>query len=62
FMDLSIPKDLNSIECIRCLNCLSVCPSKAITLERSIKYLPERYSIPATIRNLKLNKKTRKEF
>ncbi len=30
---LSIPKKLNSIECIRCLNCLKICPTKAITIK-----------------------------
>ncbi|MFN3505547.1 MAG: 4Fe-4S binding protein [Caldimicrobium sp.] len=52
-MNLSIPKDLNSLECIRCLNCLSVCPSKAIGLEKSILFLPEKYSIAESVSNLK---------
>jgi len=39
-MGLRIPKDLNSVECIRCLNCLSICPSKTIVLEMSLFYLP----------------------
>ncbi len=52
-MGLSIPADLNSLECIRCLNCLSACPSKAIKLEKSLSYLPERYSIQYTIGELR---------
>lgn len=48
-MGLRIPRDLNSTECIRCLNCLTACPSKAIHLERSIYYLPERYQKNLTV-------------
>lgn len=42
-MDLRIPKDLNSVECIRCLQCVGVCPTKAIHLKKSIYYLPKKY-------------------
>ncbi|MFN4132077.1 MAG: 4Fe-4S binding protein [Caldimicrobium sp.] len=52
-MGLSIPKDLNSVECIRCLNCLSTCPNKAIHLEKTFRYLTERYTIPIKIGELK---------
>lgn len=52
-MGLSIPRDLNSVECIRCLHCLSACPSKAIHLERSFKFLPEKYSLQIQVGELK---------
>lgn len=52
-MCLNIPRDLNSIECIRCLNCLSACPSKAITLEKSFQFLPEKYAIKQKVGELR---------
>lgn len=56
-MSLHIPKDLNSVECIRCLNCLSICPSKAISLERSLLYHPNVDLKSLTIKELKYGKK-----
>jgi ferredoxin-type protein NapH len=56
-MGLRIPKELNSVECIRCLNCLSICPSKAIVLERSLFYLPHVDLKSITIKELKHAKK-----
>jgi len=52
-MGLNIPKDLNSVECIRCLNCLSLCPTKAISLERSLIYLATLDSKTITIKEMR---------
>ncbi|WP_457755930.1 4Fe-4S binding protein [Thermodesulfatator indicus] len=41
-MGLKIPEELNSVECIRCLNCLKGCPAKVIELEFS-SILTERF-------------------
>ncbi|MCS7150534.1 MAG: 4Fe-4S binding protein [Caldimicrobium sp.] len=48
-MSLKIPKELNSVECIRCLNCLEMCPTKAIHLEKTFQYLPQRYQINLSV-------------
>jgi len=48
-MNLKIPSQLNSVECIRCLNCLEHCPQKAIHLEKNLWYLPERYQIEKSV-------------
>ncbi len=52
-MNLKIPQELNSVECIRCLNCLELCPKKAIHLEKTFIYLPERYQIKLSVGELK---------
>jgi len=52
-MNLKIPKEINSTECIRCLNCLELCPKKAIHLEKNLWYLPERYLITKSVGELK---------
>lgn len=49
-MGLYIPKELNSVECIRCLKCLEICPTKAIHLEKTFYYLPEKYQINLSVR------------
>jgi polyferredoxin len=56
-MNLKIPKELNSVECIRCLNCLEVCPRKAILLDKNFLYLPERYLIKQSVGVLKNEKR-----
>lgn len=52
-MQLTIPKELNSVECIRCLNCLEVCPTKAIHLEKSLQFLPERHQIDFAVEGVR---------
>ncbi len=52
-MNLTIPKNLNSVECIRCLNCLTTCPTKSIHLVKSFQLSPEHDKIPQNIRELK---------
>ncbi len=52
-MGLTIPKELNSLECIRCLNCLEVCPTKAIHLERTFQFLPERDQIDFSVEGVR---------
>ncbi|HFC97360.1 MAG TPA: 4Fe-4S binding protein [Thermosulfurimonas dismutans] len=48
-MELKIPRELNSVECIRCLNCLNTCPARAISLERSLGLEPELDRIPVSV-------------
>ncbi|MBX6422888.1 4Fe-4S binding protein [Thermosulfurimonas sp. F29] len=36
-MELKIPGEINSGECIRCLNCLSSCPTHSISLKASFR-------------------------
>lgn len=55
-MNLKIPKELNSVECIRCLNCLELCPRKAIHLEKSFIYWPEKYEINLSVGALRNEK------
>ncbi len=52
-MGLTIPKELNSLECIRCLNCVEICPTKAISLRTSFYYLPERDRINLKVEELR---------
>ncbi|MCS7199126.1 MAG: 4Fe-4S binding protein [Caldimicrobium sp.] len=56
-MNLTLPKELNGVECIRCLQCLELCPTKAIGLERTLYYLPQKYQINLSLGVLRYEKK-----
>ena len=48
-MELKIPKELNSGECIRCLTCLNACPTRSIALQTSLTLDPKLDFIPLSI-------------
>lgn len=52
-MELEVPKELNSRECIRCLNCLNHCPTKSILLKTSFRLEKEFDFIPLSVGEMK---------
>lgn len=36
-MNIQVTKNINSLECIRCLNCMHICPHRAIKLEKGFR-------------------------
>ena len=52
-MELEIPKEINSLECIRCLNCLFSCPSHSITLNKSFRFEKEFDLVPFSVTKIK---------